>query len=168
MGRNYQLSPLEWFLSEEGDVIECYSARGALVMKSLAIVLTRSLLPELSINCHHLKGRGGVPGALRRVQSLLPAARFVCRSDVRSYYVNIDHDRLETMLADYISDLALLRLLRQYLHRTICRGENYRDIRCGIPLRSSLSPLMVRSTCCHSIVPWRNTRLSMYVTWTTG
>lgn len=139
---DYQLTPLDWFFSEEGDVVECYSARDALVMKSLAIVLTRCLLPELSSNCHHLKGRGGVPGALRRVQALLPAARFVCRSDVRGYYANIDHDRLEAMLEDFISDSALFRLIRQYLHRTICRGENYSDIRRGIPLRSPLSPLM--------------------------
>lgn len=139
---NYRFAPLDWFLSEEGDLIELYNARDALVLKAISIVLTRALLPELSSNCYHIKGHGGVRGALRRVKTILPTARFICRSDVRGYYANINHDCLEAMLTGFISDESLLNLLRQYLHRSVCRGENYRDIKQGIPLRSPLSPLM--------------------------
>jgi retron-type reverse transcriptase len=73
---------------------------------------------------------------------MLPGAKFVCRSDVRGYYANIDHERLEKMLDSYVDDPRIMNLVRQYLRRSICRGENYRDIRRGIPLRAPLSPLM--------------------------
>lgn len=139
---HYRFSPLDWFLSEEGEVIERYSARDALVLKALTLVLTPALLPRLSPACCHLKGHGGITGALRRVRTMLPAARFVCRSDVRGYYANINHDRLEAMLENDIGDKRLFNLLRQYLRRCVCRGENYRDIKRGIPLRAPLSPLM--------------------------
>jgi len=46
------------------------------------------------------------------------------------------------MLEKFIADKRLLNLLRQYMHRSVCRGENYRDIKQGVPLRSPLSPLM--------------------------
>jgi len=55
---NYRLTPLQWFLSKEGEVIEVYSARDALVQKAVSIVLTRQLLPDLSPDCYHLKGQG--------------------------------------------------------------------------------------------------------------
>jgi hypothetical protein len=33
---NYRFAPLDWFLSQEGDLIELYSARDALVLKAFS------------------------------------------------------------------------------------------------------------------------------------
>jgi hypothetical protein len=45
-------------------------------------------------------------------------------------------------LSAYITDKYVLRLLWQYLKRTVCYGENYRDVTKGISLGCPLSPLM--------------------------
>jgi RNA-directed DNA polymerase len=45
-------------------------------------------------------------------------------------------------LSAYITDKYVLRLLWQYLKRTVCFGENYCDVTKGISLGCPLSPLM--------------------------
>ncbi len=45
-------------------------------------------------------------------------------------------------LHEYITDRHVLSLLWQYLKRTVCYGENYRDVSKGISLGCPLSPLM--------------------------
>ena len=72
------------------------------------------------------------------------------------------------MLENYVRDEVLLKLLREYLSRTACRGENYRDIRQGIPLRSPLSPLMGRSIYTPWTRPWRDIRPATSGLWMMG
>ena len=65
------------------------------------------------------------------------------KSDVKGYYAHIDHhillDQLNTLLP---KETRLQGLLSRFLQRSVERGGNYRDITCGIPLGSSLSPLL--------------------------
>jgi len=46
------------------------------------------------------------------------------------------------LAGQYIDDPFVLRLIWNYLHCTVCFGENYREVKCGISLRCPLSPLM--------------------------
>jgi hypothetical protein len=66
----YRLSALDWFLGEEGDLIELYSARDALVLKALTLTLTPALLRHLSPSCSHVKGHGAA--------STVPCATSTC------------------------------------------------------------------------------------------
>jgi hypothetical protein len=53
---------------------------------------------SLHRSCVHLKGHGGVKGALRRIMRQQGSHRYVARFDVARYYESIDHEVLLTIL----------------------------------------------------------------------
>ncbi len=69
---------------------ELWSAKDALVLKAMAIVLGEHLKPVLSQNCYHLKGHGGAKAAVRAASRHLKKGQHVMKSDVKSYYASID------------------------------------------------------------------------------
>ena len=77
--------------------------------------LENSLRNVLSPFCTHVKGHGGVKGAVREVQMKLPEYAYVARFDVASYYDSIDHAVLLRLLAEAGVAHDLLMLVRQYL-----------------------------------------------------
>lgn len=99
------------------------------------------VLPE-SPACTHLRGHGGLKGAIRAVQAALPQHRYVFRTDVKSYYASIDHHKLMDQLAAHVKDRDALNLLWQYMRRTVEYGGTFREITRGIPAGCSLSPLI--------------------------
>ncbi len=114
------------------DEIELWSARDALVMKALSMVLPRVL--GLSKSCTHLKGHGGAKFAVRETMKRLPDYRFVLKTDVKSFYASIDHDLLLDRLEKCVKDRRLRNLLVQYLKRCSERGGLYWDHPKGIVL----------------------------------
>jgi len=72
----------------------------------------------------------------------LSPGQHVMKSDAKGYYASMDHDVLFALAEQYIPDRFILRLIHQYLCRTVCFGENYRDVTRGISLGCPLSPLM--------------------------
>lgn len=120
--------------------IDLWSARDALVMKALALMLPQYL--PLSEHCTHLKGHGGAKYAVRQVVQHLPESTFVLKTDVQSYYASIDHHLLLDRLAVYLPDRAVLNLIAQYLKCCAERGGLFWDYRKGIALGSPLSPII--------------------------
>jgi RNA-directed DNA polymerase len=74
---------------EESDL---WSARDALVMKALALLVPQDL--PLSEHGPHLKGHGGAKYAVRHVVEHLSEHAFVLKTDVQSYDASIDHHLL--------------------------------------------------------------------------
>jgi hypothetical protein len=136
----YQFSPLQKVQKANGEVIHLWSARDALVLKALAIVLA-DVLP-ISLACTHVKGHGGLKATVRRVYDQLPGYRFVLRTDVKGYYESIDHFLLMDQFAKYIKDKFILNLLWQYLHRMVEQGGLYKEVQKGISRGCPLSPLI--------------------------
>jgi hypothetical protein len=124
----------------DGEEVDLWSARDALVLKALAMVLAR-LLP-VSRSCTHVKGHGGAKAAVRHVMAKLADNRFVLKTDVKFYYASIDHHRLLDRLATHVRDKAVLNLIGQYLRRTAERGGEFWDYDKGISLGCPLSPLI--------------------------
>ena len=124
------------------ETLEIWSSQDALVLKAVAIVLTRHLAPLLPKTCCHLIGNGGAKAAVRRLSERIPGNAFVFRSDVKNYYATIDHEVLFAQLKRHIVDARLLDLLWHYLRRTIYDGGRYEDVKQGISLGCPLSPLM--------------------------
>ena len=54
----------------------------------------------VSKHCVHVKGHGGAKAAVRSIARHLPKHEFVLRTDVKSYYDNIDHHRLLEVLVE--------------------------------------------------------------------
>jgi RNA-directed DNA polymerase len=137
----YRFSSLKRIHRNDED-LEIWSALDSLVLKAIAIVLTRHLAPSLSKRCTHLAGNGGAKAAVREALDKLPENKFVFRTDVKSYYASIRHDILHAQLAQHIDDPRLLDLLWQYMRRTVYDDGLYEDIEQGISLGCPLSPLM--------------------------
>lgn len=116
------------------------SAEDAVYLKGLSARLAQRL--PRSGACKHLRGNGGLKGALRSVRAALPEYRYAFRTDVKSYYASIDQHVLMDQLAGYVTDRNDLNVLWQYMRRSVEFGGTFRDITRGIPAGCSLSPLM--------------------------
>lgn len=140
LGGTYQVGLLSRVTLRNGEEVDLWSARDAVVMKALALVLPHHL--RLSTRCTHLQGHGGLKGAVRQVLAALPQSRFVLKTDVTSYYASMDHQLLLDRLAAPIPDRAVLNLIGQYLRRCAERGGLFWDHRQGLALGSPLSPIL--------------------------
>ncbi len=136
----YRFALLTRVTLSDGEEVDLWAARDALVLKALAIVLARHL--PVSPRCTHVKGHGGAKAAVRQVMAKLADNRFVLKTDVKSYYASIDHHLLLDRFADHIRDKAVLNLIGQYLRRTAERGGEFFDYDRGISLGCPLSPLI--------------------------
>jgi RNA-directed DNA polymerase len=108
----------------------------------LTWIIQETIQPQLSTACYHVKGHGGLKGAVQEVLRNYPHYRFFCKTDVKSYYDSIDHLSLMLRLYDHISDRTVMGYVWQFLNRCVEWGGLYQDIRRGIPRGASLSPLL--------------------------
>ena len=108
---SYRLGLLSRTTLENREEVDLFSARDAVLLKALSLVLVSRM--SFSRNCTHLKGNGGGKGAVRRVWRHLKQHRFVLRTDVRSYYASIDHQCLMERLERVIQDRRVLNLVEQ-------------------------------------------------------
>jgi len=76
------------------------------------------------------------------VQRHLGEYKYVCKTDVKSFYESIDQYRLVEMLNDSIRDRNLRYYLYQVIHRCVEFGGEFRDIEDGISRGCPLSPLL--------------------------
>ena len=136
----YRFGLLKRITLRGGEEIDLWSARDALVLKALSLVLAEHL--PISKRCTHLKGHGGAKAAVREVREQLSKNRFVLRTDVKSYYASIDHFLLHEKLREHIKDRRILDLLWQYMRRTSERGGEFSEFDRGISLGCPLSPIM--------------------------
>jgi RNA-directed DNA polymerase len=125
-----------------GETIALWSSQDALIIKVLTGIIQERLKPFLLKTCYHLKGHGGLKGAVRDVMRQLPKYKFFCKTDVHSYYDSIDHYTLLMKLHNYIDDRIIIGYVWQFLNRCVEWGGLYQDIKKGIPRGSSLSPLL--------------------------
>jgi hypothetical protein len=113
-----------------GEEVDLWSARDAVVMKALALVLPQ--YHPLSMRCTHLQGHGGLKSAVRQALQQLPQHHFVLKTDVRSYDASIDHQLLLDRLAVHIADRQIRNVIGQYLMRCAEQGGLFWDHRQGI------------------------------------
>jgi RNA-directed DNA polymerase len=85
--QRYQFEPLQVVQRADGEVLHLWSARDALVLKALSLLLAEVL--PVSSACTHVKGHGGLKATVRKVYDELPNYRFVLRTDVKEYYASM-------------------------------------------------------------------------------
>ncbi|MCP4212234.1 MAG: hypothetical protein GY764_12250, partial [Halieaceae bacterium] len=100
---------------EDGRCFARWSPRSRGLL-SLSLCILRDRLKNVpSPHCRHVKGRGGVKGAVRELVRRAGAFRFVARFDIASYYNSMRHETLMGLLDEAGVDETLHRLVRQYL-----------------------------------------------------
>jgi hypothetical protein len=108
----------------------------------MTIVLEQRLAPTLPHCCTHLKGCGGVKGAVRQVSGELRPGRHVLRTDVRQYYESVDHLTLHGILSQLIPDPLFLRLIMRSLNHSVIFEGCWQEVRKGLSRSSPMSPLL--------------------------
>lgn len=125
----YRLSVQKKIRLSTGETIALWSSRDAMVIKVLTRIIQNKLKPYLSKTFYHLKGHGGLKGGVRDVIKLYPKYRFLCKTDVKSYYDSIDHFTLFMKLYGYIADRRIMEYVWQFLKRCVEWGGLYQDIK---------------------------------------
>ncbi|MCW1829952.1 reverse transcriptase domain-containing protein [Enterobacter asburiae] len=67
---------------------------------------------------------------------------WVCRTDIRGYYRNINKDRLMEQVCEHVHSPVLTGLIRQYVHYSVEDGGEFHTPTSGIARGCALSPLM--------------------------
>ena len=112
-GASLTLSGL-WYA--EGRWFAKWCPKSQLTQRTALNLLRHDLKPALSRRCKHLKGHGGVKGAVRYLNRVIDRYAYVARFDVVSYYESMDHGLilkllrqagiggdLKTIVADYLA-----------------------------------------------------------------
>ncbi|MCF6442143.1 hypothetical protein L1077_22210 [Pseudoalteromonas luteoviolacea] len=141
MTGNYHFSPCKAY-RVKGESIGVWCAQDALVLKAMALVLSEYLSPKLSQDCYHIKGKGGSKAYVMTVKAETSQYRFVCRSDVNSYYASINHQILLKQLNMFIPDSKVMRLIERMLTRLDDVNGQLYSIDIGINKGNPLSPLL--------------------------
>lgn len=138
------LRPLMRRGSGDGHAALRFAHEDRALLAALAQKLSRKL-PK-SPRCTHLKGAGGLKGAIRMAQAYMRRqtgpALFVYRTDVKSYYETVDPDILRDKAAQYIRDRDCLNLLNQYLNMSVEYGGTFTDAPRGLRAGGAPSPVL--------------------------
>jgi len=137
----YEFDPVQQYRFEDG-IKHIFSAKDALVLKIMTLIIEPFVLNHVPRTCTHLKGHGGSKEAIRQIMSQNNDYRFFVKSDVKSYYASMDHEVLYQLCEKIIEDKTILRLIWRFLKHTITYGGLYWDNNKGIPLGCPLSPLL--------------------------
>jgi len=124
---------------------EKFEARDNTLFRFIADKLTHTESADyLSLTTRHLAGNGGVQCAIKdaRVAANDSQFSYVLRSDAKGYYANIDHAVLLNILSKLTSNKDILRIVYKLCKRTIIKDGVYSECEKGIPLGTSLSPLL--------------------------
>lgn len=136
----YEFGPLQQHRFQD-KMVTLWSSQDALVLRAMASVLGDKIRPQLS-HVYHVKGQGGIGGALAYVRQNLKEHTYVLKTDIKQYYESITHKVLLTHLEELVPDERVMMLVKKALLRTETYGGLYWDVREGIPMGSALSPLL--------------------------
>ena len=99
--------------------------------------ISQVLLPHIPRSCTHVRGHGGVKGALRQIQRRMPKARFVARFDIAAYYTSMRHDVIKAQVKEAVLDAHHRKLIADYLALPDSQGAGI-----GMVASGGLSPLL--------------------------
>lgn len=138
----YRLSPLQIIAKFDGTRQAIWSAKDALVLKIVTLVLETRL--PVHPACEHIKGHGGGQQSVRRLDMVLQTGEtpFVCRTDIQGYYQHINKSRLLRQLEPFLDHAGLFNVVTQFVHYSVEDGGIFHTPTSGISRGSALSPLL--------------------------
>ena len=142
----YYLSPVDHFGYKNGHALTRWSEQDAVVLKAMSTVLTPIITDRIDTRCHHVKGNGGLKGAVNSIRAHLQDSenqfKFVVKSDIADFYASTSHEVLLEQCAKIFKDTRVLDVLQQYMNRVEVREGEHDLISIGIAKGCPLSPLM--------------------------
>ena len=133
------MNPLElrglWYL--DGRKMALWSEPSRRRLKRETQAISQSLAPHIPRSCTHVRGHGGVKGALRQIQRRMQKARFVARFDIAAYYTSMRHDVIEAQVKEAGLGTHHRKLIADYLAL-----PDMRDTGLGMVASGGLSPLL--------------------------
>ena len=118
-------------------LVTCWRQQSRPILQQTRHRLHSELRRSLYRSSVHLKGHGGVKGALRRITRQQGSHRYVASFDVARYYESIQHDLLLLILRDRGASAKSLAVVKDYLRLP----DRYRSGR-GMTAGGCLSPLL--------------------------
>ncbi len=138
---NYELSPVSVYRSDQG-YLSCWGSYDAVILKALSLVLAPLVSDSVGTRCYHLRGHGGIKGAMTKLRSNTAQYQYAIKSDVHQFYDSMNHKLVLTHCKTLIKDKRIIHLIAQYLNRCEVLDGDHRLIEYGIPKGCPLSPLM--------------------------
>ena len=124
-----------WYLNGRKMALWSEPSRRRLRRETQAI--SQVLRPHIPRSCTHVRGHGGVKGALRQIQRRMSKARFVARFDIAAFYTSMRHDVIEAQVAATDLDADRRELIADYLALPDSQGVGV-----GMVASGGLSPLL--------------------------
>jgi group II intron reverse transcriptase/maturase len=119
------------------------TVRDRIIQQSIAQVLNPIYEREFSERSYGYRPRRNAHKALRQaVEYVTEGREVVVDMDLKSFFDEVNHDRLMYELSTKIGDKTLLRLIRKYLQSGILLGGLVSQRTKGTPQGSPLSPLL--------------------------
>ena len=124
-----------WFL--EGRKMALWSESSRSLLQHQTRVIAQQHAPVITRSCTHVRGHGGVKGALRLIQRRMPGANFVARFDIAAYYTSMRHDVIKAQVKEAVLDAHHRKLIADYLALPDSQGAGI-----GMVASGGLSPLL--------------------------
>lgn len=139
---DYRLSPMLMIKKQDQTYIAMWSASDAFILKIVALILLKEQVLPVSRLCTHVKGHSTKHHLATIEARIKKGYKYVYRTDIASYYANIDKYRLLEDISKYVKEKYIINLITQYIFYTVERGGNFFTPSKGICRGCPLSPLI--------------------------
>lgn len=117
--------------------------RDKVVQRAVLNVIEPIFEQDFAAESYGFRPGRGCKDALRQVNKALENGRYwVVDADIRSYFDQIDHDRLMQLIEQQVADGAVLELLRSFLRQNILEDLKSWTPEDGCPQGAVISPLL--------------------------
>lgn len=113
-----------------------------LVQEVVRILLAQIYEPVFSDNSHGFRPNRSCHTALTQVRDCWTGVRWVVEMDIKSFYDNINHDRLIEVLTKKIDDERFIKLIRQFLVSGYMEDWKFFGTYSGTPQGGICSPIL--------------------------
>jgi len=138
----YQLSPIQVCGNKKGHRLTRWTAKDVVVLKAISMVISGSVQQQVDHRCYHIKGNGGLKGAVNQIHDHLGQYSFCVKSDIADFYASMDHQVVMQECKKIIKDKRILKIINQYLNRVEINHGSYDLITRGLAKGCSLSPII--------------------------